>query len=241
MLPARSRQSVLFVWRGRRSEVEAKMGYSFADPALLTRALTHSSYANEHHQPKHENNERLEFLGDAVLEVVTSEWLFLHFPKAPEGEMTRWRAALVCEDALAESARALSLGSHILLGRGEEAGGGRGKASLLSDCLEAVIGAIFLDGGMESTKTFILTHVLTDPDKRIHQRDSKTSLQEILQKHGRPTPQYVLAGEDGPDHDKRFTVQVLIDGEVMGEGTGRTKKEAEQLAAGIAIERLQEK
>ena len=219
--------------------MEEKLGYSFADPKLLTHALTHSSYANEHHLAKADNNERLEFLGDAVLEVVTSEWLFLHYPKAPEGEMTRWRAALVCEDALAAAARKLSLGGKILLGRGEEAGGGRGKASLLSDCLEAVIGAIFLDGGIEAAKTFILTHVLTDPESRLHQRDNKTSLQEILQKDGRPAPAYQPVSEEGPDHDKRFTVQVVVEGEVMGEGTGRSKKEAEQLAAGKAIEALQ--
>ena len=221
---------------------EKRCGYQFKDRNGLIHALTHSSYANERHMDKTGCNERLEFLGDAVLELMTSEYLFRTYGKMPEGEMTKLRAGLVCEQTLAGCARELELGDYILLGRGEEVTGGRKRNSILSDALEAVIGAIYLDGGFASAKEFIHRFILTDIDRKQLFYDSKTILQEMVQ--GRSQSQdmlhYKLTGESGPEHDKQFKGQVEIGGVVCGAGTGHTKKAAEQEAAYQAILKLRE-
>ena len=219
-------------------DLEKKIQYKFQNFGLLEMAMRHSSYANEHHMERLECNERLEFLGDAVLEVVSSEFLYKTFPRLPEGEMTKKRASLVCEPALAFCAREIDLGSFLLLGKGEEATGGRHRDSIVSDAMEATIGAIFLDGGFEPAQTFVLKFILNDlEDKRIFY-DSKTVLQEMVQEGGNHPVEYRLLKEEGPDHSKSFTVEALINGESMGTGTGHTKKAAEQAAALEAIRRI---
>jgi len=218
-----------------------KIGYSFKRPELLKLALTHSSYANEKHL-KSGYNERIEFLGDAVLELVTSEFLYTNYPKMPEGEMTKTRASIVCEPTLALCAAELSLGDYLYLGHGEEMSGGRRRASIVSDAMEALIGAIFLDGGMEEAKRFIYRFVLTDLENKKLFTDSKTILQEIVQSnHNNKELSYVIISEDGPDHNKTYTVAALINGVEEGRGCGRTKKAAEQAAAYKAILKLQKR
>ena len=215
-------------------ELERKIGYKFRNFNLLVMAVRHSSYTNEHKQERLECNERLEFLGDAVLEAVSSEFLYQNFPEKPEGELTKMRASLVCEPTLAYDAREIALGSYLLLGKGEEATGGRGRDSITSDAFEAVIGAIFLDGGFANAKEFVLAHVLDDVEHKQLFYDSKTILQELIQgKHEQLS--YELIDESGPDHDKQFTVAVLVDGERVSEGEGHTKKAAEQQAAYQAL------
>ena len=199
-------------------------------------ALTHSSYANEHKLHKIHHNERLEFLGDAVLELVSSEFLFHNNPKLPEGELTKTRASMVCEPALAFCARDLDLGEYLLLGKGEDATGGRKRESVTSDAMEALIGAIYLDGGFANAKEFIHRFILKDLENKKLFFDSKTILQEIVQANFKEGISYHLIGEEGPDHDKCFTVVVQVNGQVVGNGTGHTKKAAEQAAAYQAIQ-----
>lgn len=225
----------------RLKELEKKIGYTFREPALLKQALMHSSYTNEKHLQKYQCNERLEFLGDAVLELVSSEYLYLNSPHTPEGELTKTRASMVCEPSLALCARDIGLGDYLLLGKGEEATGGRHRDSVTSDAMEALIGAVYLDGGFTSAKEFIHRFVLTDLEDKKLFYDSKTILQEMVQGMKAGTISYRLTGEEGPDHDKSFYVEVLIGDRAYGDGKGRTKKAAEQQAAYRAILKLRKK
>lgn len=222
-------------------ELENKIGYQFKEQGRLRQALIHSSYANEKHLKKHSDNERLEFLGDAVLELVSSEFLFKNYPKMPEGELTKFRASIVCEPTLALCTKELNLGNYLYLGKGEDLTGGRNRKSILSDALEAVIGAIYLDGGFEAARAFIHRFILVDIEKKKLFHDSKTILQEVVQGHYKEGLHYELIAEEGPDHDKQFTVQALIGSRVIGRGTGHTKKAAEQEAAYEALLKLQPK
>ena len=221
-------------------ELEKRIGYHFQNPELLEKALRHSSYANEHKMNRIECNERLEFLGDAVLELVSSEHLFAQFPQMPEGELTRLRASLVCEPTLAFCTRAIDLGKYLYLGKGEDLTGGRNRKSILSDALEAVIGAIFLDGGFANAKEFVLKYILTDIEHKQLFYDSKTILQEIVQAGYNEELNYQLIREEGPDHDKRFVVEARIGEKSIGEGMGHTKKAAEQEAAYQALLKLKQ-
>ena len=220
--------------------LENRIGYHFRDRELLEHALTHSSAANEKHLGKTGSNERLEFLGDAVLELVSSEFLYGRYPFLPEGEMTKKRAGMVCEMSLAYCAREFGLQEFILLGKGEELTGGRSRDSIVSDATEAVIGAVFLDGGFEEARKFIRRHILNDMDRKQLFFDSKTILQELIQEHTQNEIVYVLEKEEGPDHDKLFTFSVTVNGEVLGTGTGHTKKAAEQSAAYMAIQKIRQ-
>ena len=222
-------------------EIQHKIGYQFHNKELLKSALMHSSYTNEMHLPKYRCNERLEFLGDAVLELISSEFLFFNNQKTQEGELTRMRASVVCEPSLAFCAREIGLGDYLLLGKGEEVTGGRKRDSVTSDALEALIGAIYLDGGFASAKEFILKFVLNDLEHKKLFYDSKTILQELVQAHFEEMVSYHLIKEEGPDHNKKFTVEAHVGDECYGEGTGRTKKAAEQEAAYHAILKLHEK
>lgn len=212
------------------SELEKNIGYVFKDKSLLKLALTHSSYSNELKINKYGNYERLEFLGDAVLELTTSQFFYLEYPDKKEGELTRIRSSMVCEPALAYCAREFSLQEYILLGKGEETTGGRERDSIISDVLEAVLGAIYLDGGFEDADRFVKKHILTDLENKQLFYDAKTILQEKMQKKGKSLS-YELIGEKGPDHDKTFEVAVLIDGVLCSTGSGKSKKQAEQQAA----------
>ncbi len=212
-------------------ELEKRIGYSFRNKKLLEHAMIHSSYANEHHLGRLGCNERLEFLGDAVLELVSSEFLFKTFPQMPEGDMTKTRASLVCEPTLAFCAQEIELGGFLLLGKGEDATGGRERDSVVSDAMEALIGAIYLDGGFASAKEFVHRFILNDMEHKKLFYDSKTILQEIVQGHTSDVLTYVLIGEDGPDHHKSFEVSAMLGDREIGRGVGRTKKSAEQLAA----------
>ena len=216
-------------------ELEQETGYIFRDRDLFKQALTHSSYANEHRLSKADCNERLEFLGDAVLELVCSDYLYRNYGDKPEGEMTKLRASIVCEPTLALCAEELKLGEYLLLGRGEEATGGRGRASVVSDAMEALIGAIYLDGGFASAKEFIHGFVLNDIEHKQLFYDSKTILQEMVQAEDGGELSYELLREEGPDHNKRFEVRALVGDKEVGRGTGRTKKAAEAMAAYRAI------
>ena len=211
------------------------IGYHFHDEKLLRQALTHSSFANEKHLKKHSDNERLEFLGDAVLEIISSEFLYKEYPDKPEGELTKLRASIVCEPTLALCTKDIALGEYLLLGKGEDQTGGRGRKSILSDALEAVIGAIYLDGGFANAKEFIHKYILTDIEHKQLFYDSKTILQEIVQENGTQPVEYILTKEEGPDHNKNFTVEARVNGKVMGQGSGHTKKAAEQEAAYQAL------
>lgn len=216
-------------------ELESKIGYSFKDEQLLRQALTHSSFANEQKINRSADYERLEFLGDAVLELVTSEFLFHNNLMMKEGELTKFRASIVCEPALAYCAREFALEEFILLGKGEEMTGGRTKDSIISDVMEAIIGAIYLDSGMEKAASYIHKFILSDLEHKKLFYDAKTSLQELVQQDNKGTLNYVLISENGPDHDKVFVVEARIDNEKIGRGTGRTKKAAEQQAAYEAL------
>ncbi len=213
---------------------QEKIGYQFKDEQLLRQALTHSSYANEKHLKKLSDNERLEFLGDAVLELTSSEFLFTHYPKLTEGQLTKLRASIVCEPTLAQCTEEISLGEYLLLGKGEDQTGGRKRKSILSDAMEAVIGAIYLDGGFANAKEFVLKYIMTDIENKHLFYDSKTILQEVVQGE-HENLSYVLLEETGPDHDKSFTVGVLIGNKEISTGTGHTKKAAEQEAAYQAL------
>ena len=221
-------------------KLEKKIGYTFRDKTLLRTALTHSSYANERQDEDSVCYERLEFLGDSVLELVTARFLYDHEPALPEGSMTRLRAELVCEGSLHRTALALGLGEYMLLGRGEEHSGGRERPSILADMVEAVIAAIYLDGSYSEARRFIMDNILKDAEisENHHYGDYKTELQELVQKKSGQKISYDLIGESGPDHDKTFSFRVSINGISAGEGSGRTKKEAEQMAAQQALEAL---
>ena len=221
-------------------DLEDAIGYRFKYISLLQNALTHSSYANERWHNSLKSNERLEFLGDSILGMVVAEYLFGNFPDRPEGELTRMRADMVCEKSLAAVAVRIDLGRHLMLGNGEEQSGGRSRDSILADAVESVIAASFLDGGMDAAKAFIQKFILVEvPVKRLHNSDYKTALQELVQQKKNQTLSYVLVGESGPDHDKRFEVEVSLNGRVIGVGSGSSKKRAEQMAAQVALENLQ--
>ena len=211
-------------------ELEKKIGYEFSEKRLLGQAVTHSSFSNEQKINKYKNYERLEFLGDAVLELLSSRFFFETYSDMSEGEMTRLRSSMVCEPALAFCARDLDLGKYILLGKGEEATGGRKRDSIISDVMEAVIGAIYLDGGLLEADKFVRKFILSDLENKQLFYDSKTLLQEQVQKEGR-TLTYELVSESGPDHEKVFVVEAVIDGKTVGRGQGRNKKTAQQQAA----------
>ncbi len=215
------------------SVFEEKIGYSFKDKALLERALTHSSYANENRKP--EDNERLEFLGDSVLGFVTAEYLFSEYKTRPEGELTKLRAAVVCEKSLFKFAEKISLGDFILMGKGEEHTGGRNRPSIVSDAFEAVIAAMYLDGGIEPVSKYILSFIKDAVKREVGFKDNKSLLQEEIQKEKGNTLTYEEIGESGPDHEKIFSFVVKLNGKVVGTGSGRSKKEAEQAAAGNAL------
>lgn len=215
-------------------ELENKIGYEFKEKVLLLQALTHSSFSNEQKINRYKNYERLEFLGDAVLELLSSRFFFETYPEMSEGQMTRMRSSMVCEPALAFCARDLSLGKYILLGKGEEATGGRGRDSIISDVMEAVIGAIYLDGGIEEADKFVKKYILSDLENKQLFYDSKTILQEEVQRDGQSLT-YELVSETGPDHDKVFMVEARIDGQTVGKGQGRNKKSAQQQAAYQAL------
>lgn len=221
--------------------LEESLGYQFHNPALLEEALRHSSYANEHRGVNVFSNERLEFLGDSVLGFVTAEYLFAKHPTAPEGDLTRIRALLVCEDSLHEVAQRLKLGNYLKLGHGEESCGGRTRPSILADATEAVFAAVYLDGGITAARELI-HQVLLDKEREEaaeeKRRDYKTKLQELVQRTPNQVLTYQLLGEQGPDHDKVFTFEVLLNDAVAGVGEGRSKKEAEQMAAKDALEKL---
>lgn len=220
---------------------EEVIGYKFNDRRLLKHALTHSSYANEKRMHKLENNERLEFLGDAVLELVTSEFIYHRHKKMPEGDLTKLRARIVCEQTLASCANDLNLGNYVLLGKGEAATGGRERHSILSDAMEAIIGAIYLDGGFTNAKEFISKFILSDVENKELFFDSKTILQEIVQSEYKEQLIYELIREEGPDHNKKFTVAALVNDIELGIGVGSTKKAAEQEAAYQSILRMKRK
>ena len=222
--------------------LETKLGYQFQNPKLLDHALTHSSYANEHHLGSSSSNERLEFLGDSVLGMIVADHLYRTFPDLPEGDLTRIRANLVCEGSLVLVAKEWDLGRYLKLGKGENACGGRSRPSILADAVEAVLAAVFLDGGLAHDRD-IIQRFLLDRMEQVNRasRDHKTYLQELVQRKSGQVLSYELIGESGPDHNKTFQMQVLLNGQPIGQGTGHSKKEAEQAAANAAIERLEGK
>ena len=220
-------------------DLETAIGYRFRNIQLLQNALTHSSYANERWHNSLLSNERLEFLGDSVLGMLVAEYLYKTFPDRPEGELTRMRADMVCEHTLAEVANKIGLGEHLMLGHGEERLGGRSRESILADATESVIAACFLDGGLEAAAQFVQKYILVEvPVTRLNNMDYKTALQELVQQKKNQVLSYALVGQSGPDHDKRFDVAVSLNGSVVGTGSGRSKKRAEQMAAKSAMEKL---
>ena len=220
-------------------DLEEAIGYRFHNISLLQNALTHSSFANERWHNSLLSNERLEFLGDSILGMLVAEYLYRNFPDRPEGELTRMRADMVCEKTLASVAARIHLGDHLMLGHGEEQGGGRSRDSILADAVESVIAACFLDGGIEAAQKFIRTLILVEvPVSQMHNTDYKTKLQELVQQKKNQVLSYTLTGESGPDHDKHFTVAVSLNGGMVGQGEGRSKKRAEQEAARAAIRNL---
>ena len=220
-------------------DLETALGYRFRDSRLLQNALTHSSYANERWHNSLLSNERLEFLGDSVLGMLVAEYLYRNFPNRPEGELTRMRADMVCEQTLAAAANRIGLGTHLLLGHGEEQGGGRNRNSILADAMESVIAACFLDGGIAAALKVVQQFILVDvPVTKLHNADYKTQLQELVQQKKNQVLSYALVGQSGPDHDKQFDVEVSLNGKVVGSGSGSSKKRAEQDAARAAIAKL---
>ena len=216
--------------------LEQKLGYKFNNINLLKNALTHSSYANEVRNG-FSSNERLEFLGDSVLSIVVSDYIYKHYPNMPEGELTKLRASLVCEKSLCTFSRELELGSYLMLGKGEDKGGGRERDSILADAFEAVLAAIYLDGGMEPARRHVMNFVLRElkhTDDEVF-KDYKTALQEIIQRNPEESITYILTDESGPDHDNSLTVEVRLNSNVIGKGTGKNKKRAEQMAAKEAL------
>ncbi len=221
------------------NELEKAIGYQFRNITLLQNALSHSSYANERWHDSLKSNERLEFLGDSVLGMLVAEHLYRTFPDRLEGELTRMRADMVCEKTLAKVANRLDLGRHLMLGKGEESGGGRNRDSILADAVESVLAACYLDGGMDAAVQFVQKFILVNvPVTKLHNTDYKTALQELVQQKKNQVIAYRLVGESGPDHDKQFRVELTINGETVGFGVGSSKKRAEQAAAQAAIERL---
>ncbi len=220
----------------RLKEFEEKLNYSFKDKELLFEALTHSSYANESHH-MYRSNERLEFLGDSVLSIVVSDYLFERYTDYPEGELSKTRATLVCEKSLAEFAKEINLSDYILLGKGETANGGKYRPSIVSDAFEAVIAAIYLDGGLEAARKHIMRFIPKDVNRAVAEAydDYKTILQEIVQKNPEENVEYSLVSESGPAHNRTFTVCVMLNSNVIGRGTASSKKRAEQLAAKQAL------
>ena len=221
--------------------LEEKLGYAFRDTGLLENALTHSSYANENRGKSQGSNERLEFLGDSILGMVVADYLYRAHPDLPEGDLTRTRAALVCEGSLVEVAHALGLGEYLKLGRGEDAGGGRHRPSIQADAVEALLAAVYLDGGIGSARKIIQHFILDREKEKGANRDYKTALQELVQRESGQVLEYRLTGSSGPDHAKIFAVEVDLNGATVGAGQGHSKKEAEQNAAKAAIARLSEK
>ena len=220
-------------------DLETAIGYRFRNITLLQNALTHSSYANERWHNSLLSNERLEFLGDSVLGMLVAEYLYRNFPDRPEGELTRMRADMVCETTLAAAANRIGLGDHLLLGHGEEQGGGRSRDSILADAVESVIAACFLDGGLDAALNFVRQFILVEvPVNKLHNVDYKTQLQELVQQKKNQVLSYALVGESGPDHDKQFDVEVSLNGAIVGYGRGSSKKRAEQDAARAAIKKL---
>ncbi len=226
-------------------KIQSDINYKFKDIELLNTALTHSSYANENKMRNHENNERLEFLGDVVVNLIVSDYLYHHFPELPEGELTKKRATVVCESSLAFAARKINLGKYLLLGKGEETTGGRDRDSILGDAFEALTGAIYIDDGLISTQKFLLGmfegEVIYAISKGNLFIDYKTELQEILQKKTKSKIEYKVEKEVGPDHNKKFYMNVIVENKVIGSGMGRNKKEAEQMAAKQALYRIGER
>jgi ribonuclease-3 len=219
--------------------LEEKLGYVFKDKSLLKNALIHKSYMQKSH--KNENNERLEFLGDSVLGFTVAEYIYLNYAELPEGELTKIRSIVVCEDTLFRVAKSIGLGDKIYLGRGEEQSEGRNRPSILSDAMEAVFAAIFLDGGIDCAKKTIIFLLKEEIERAVKERDMKdykTVLQEIIQKDRVSAPKYILLKEEGPDHNKTFTVSVNVGEKLLGTGVGRTKKEAEKMAAKEALNKL---
>ena len=220
-------------------DLETAIGYRFRNISLLQNALTHSSYANERWHNSLLSNERLEFLGDSVLGMLVAEYLYRNFPNRPEGELTRMRADMVCEQTLAATANRIGLGEHLMLGHGEERFGGRNRDSILADAVESVIAACFLDGGLDAALQFVQKFILVEvPVKKLHNADYKTALQELVQQKKNQVLSYALVGQSGPDHDKQFDVEVSLNGNVVGCGSGSSKKRAEQMAAKAAIMKL---
>ena len=222
--------------------LENRLNYKLNDKNLIKNALTHSSYANEIRNGI-TSNERLEFLGDSILSLIVSEHIYTRFPDMPEGELTRLRASLVCEKALCGFSREIGLGEHLLLGRGEDKGGGRERDSILADAFEAVLAAVFLDGGMENAKKHVMNFVLREINCNNDEndfKDYKTLLQEIIQRNPEEYVTYILTDEKGPDHDKLFTVEVRLNSNTIGTGSGKSKKRAEQMAAKQALELMGE-
>ena len=220
-------------------DLENAIGYRFKNIQLLQNALTHSSYANERWHNSLLSNERLEFLGDSVLGMLVAEYLYRTFPDRPEGELTRMRADMVCEQTLAGAANKIGIGEHLLLGHGEEQGGGRSRNSILADAMESVIAACFLDGGIQAALKVVQQFILVEvPVTKLHNVDYKTKLQELVQQKKNQVLSYALVGESGPDHDKHFEVEVSLNGRVVGSGSGSSKKRAEQSAAASAMENL---
>mgnify|MGYP001097118218 CR=1 FL=1 len=226
------------------TELSSKIGYSFKNQSLLITALTHSSYANEVKNKTVQFNERLEFLGDSVLNMLAAEYLYSRFDKLPEGDLTKVRASVVCENSLYEIAKKIELGSYLFLGKGEEQTGGRQRMSILADATEALIAALYLDGGIEAARSFVMPFIeerAAEALKQHYLRDYKTALQEIVQKNKQETIRYELTGESGPDHDKTFSAAVYLNSNAVAFGSGKTKKEAEQSAAKAALELMGEK
>ena len=220
-------------------DLETAVGYRFKNISLLQNALTHSSYANERWHNSLLSNERLEFLGDSVLGMLVADYLYRTFPDRPEGELTRMRADMVCEHTLATAANRIGLGEHLQLGHGEEQGGGRARESILADAMESVIAACFLDGGLDAALKIVRQFILVEvPVKKLHNADYKTALQELVQQKKNQVLSYAMVGQSGPDHDKKFDVEVSLNGKVVGKGSGSSKKRAEQMAAKTAIESL---
>ena len=219
-------------------DIQRKIDYRFNNVALLKMAMTHSSYANDHKMKKTNSNERLEFLGDAVLELLSSEYLYDTYPDKPEGELTKLRASLVSENPLSGIAKKLGINDCLMLGKGEEITGGRERASITSDAVEALIGAIYLDGGMEPARKFVNKFVMTNIDEKLLYNDSKSMLQEIVQKNKLGELSYEIVAEKGPAHDKLYEVVCKLDEKIIGNGTGRTKKAAQQEAAFVAISKI---
>lgn len=225
---------------GDLKQLQQKLELAFQNRQLLKQAFTHASYVNEHRFSQYEDNERLEFLGDAVLELTVSEHLYRLFPDRPEGELTKLRAAIVCEPSLVKFAENLEFGKYVLLGKGEELTGGRTRPALLADVFESFIGALYLDQGLEAVTAFLHRHVFPNLtlDGKLSTGDFKTELQELTQHHGMGTLEYRIIEERGPAHEREFVAEVRMDGRPLGQGTGRSKKEAEQQAAAVALELL---